>query len=271
MLAFVLGGGTPLRPINVLIFVTASRCFARLSTEVPMNSTWQPRTTSITTPYLPAHTRADGSLMNRPSHYINHLENTRAMEGHRTLMVHEWLTVASTLGWFHWWQRWVDLGDRDKPDWDKVPVVPDGDFRYKYSSTLVLLGNPWHPAYAHPKLLGQCYDNVYHQGRLIGDLPARGKLPTNEQTTKIYNQEYEEVVARIENTLNLSDESPSYPMVPTSLLNPDIVLPTRLYRAQHGFGEPYAQTLGIQPWWCPTSGGLILDPTGSADTTGWHQ
>ena len=30
------------------------------------------------------------------SHYINHLENTGAMEGHRTLMVHECLMVAPT-------------------------------------------------------------------------------------------------------------------------------------------------------------------------------
>ena len=45
------------------------------------------------------------------------------------------------------------------------------------------------------------------------------------------------MVAWIENTLNLSDESPSYPMVPTSLLNPDIVLPTRQYRVQHSLTE----------------------------------
>ena len=106
------------------------------------------------------------------SHYINHLENTGALEGHRTLMVHECLTVASALGRFHWWQRRVDPGDHDKPDWDKVPVVTAGDFRHKYSSALVLLGNPQHPAYTHLKLLGRCYDNIYHQGRFIGDLPA---------------------------------------------------------------------------------------------------
>ena len=98
------------------------------------------------------------------SHYINHLENTRALEGHRNLMVHECLTVASALGQFHWWQRWVDPGDHDKLDWDKVLVVAVGDFRHKYSSALVLLGNPQYPAYTHPKLLGRCYDNVYHQG-----------------------------------------------------------------------------------------------------------
>ena len=37
------------------------------------------------------------------SHYINHLENTGALEDHRTLMVHECLTVASALGRFHQW------------------------------------------------------------------------------------------------------------------------------------------------------------------------
>ena len=47
------------------------------------------------------------------SHYINHLENTGALEGHWTLMVHKCLTVASTLGRFHQWQRQVELGDRD--------------------------------------------------------------------------------------------------------------------------------------------------------------
>ena len=54
---------------------------------------------------------------------------------------------------------------------------------------------------------------------------------------KIYNQ-YEQVVAWIENTLNLTDESLSYPVVPTSLLNLDIVLPTRQYWAKHGLLEP---------------------------------
>ena len=171
------------------------------------------------------------------SHYINHLENTGALEGHWTLMVHECLTVAVALGHFHRWQRQVEPEDRDKPDWVKVPTVSAGDFRHKYSSALVLLGNAQYPTYAHPKLLGRCYDNIYHQGRLIRDLLVRGKPPTKEQTQKIYNQEYEEVVARIENTLDLSDESPSYPMVPTSLLNPEIVLPLRLFQEQWGLPE----------------------------------
>ena len=111
--------------------------------------------------------------------------------------------------------------------WQKILVVNAGDFLHKYSSTLVLLGSAQHPTCTHPKFLGQYYDNVYHQERLISDLLACGKTPTKEQTRKIYNQEYEEVLAQIENTLNLSLQSLSYPMVPTSLLNPDIILPQR--------------------------------------------
>ena len=133
------------------------------------------------------------------------------------LIAHECLMVVVTLGHFHHWQRWVEPAGRDKPEWMKVPTVSAGDFRYKYSPTLDLLGNAQHPTYAHPKLLGQCFDNVYHQGGLIGDLPAQGKLPSKEQTQKIYNQEYKEVVARIENL--------------------EIVLHPRLFREQWGIPE----------------------------------
>ena len=152
-------------------------------------------------------------------------------------MAHECLMVVVTLGHFYHWQRRVELAGRDKADWMKVPTISAGDFRYKYSSALDLLGNAQHPTYAHPKLLGRCFDNVYHLGWLIGDLPAQGKLPSKGQMQKIYNQEYEEVVARIENTLDLTDESPTYPLVPTSLHNLEIVLHQRLFQEQWGLPE----------------------------------
>ena len=171
------------------------------------------------------------------SHYINHIENTGFLEGQWTLMAHECLTVAATLGHFHRWQRQVEPAGRDKPDWMKVPTISVGDFRYKYSPVLDLLGNAQHPTYAHPKLLGRCFDNVYHQGWLIGDLPARGKLPSKEQMQKIYNQQYKEVVAQIENTLDLTNKSPPYPLLPTSLHNPEIVLHLRLFGEQRGLPE----------------------------------
>ena len=172
------------------------------------------------------------------SHYVNHLECTGSLEGHRTLMVYECLVVAAALGQYHRWQCRVSPQDRDTYDWTKVPVIPKDDFRHKYSPALTLLGNTQNPAYAHPKLLGHCFDNVYFCGRIIGDLPARGRSPHSEERTKlIYDQEYEELVHRLENMLDLTLKSPSYSMVPTSLVNPDIVLPHQEFRKRHGLPE----------------------------------
>ena len=196
------------------------------------------------------------------SHYINHIENT--LEGHRTLMAHECLMVAVTLGCFHHSQRRVEPEDQDKPDWLKVPTVSAGDFRYKYSPSLDLLGNAQHPAYAHPKLLGRCFDNVYHQGRFIWDLLAQEKLPTKEQIQKIYNQEYEEVVAWIENTLDLMDESLTYSLVPTSLHNPEIILHLRLFQEQWGLPELPPSHMS-EPW------EYVLDGTRGLVDLSWSQ
>ena len=92
--------------------------------------------------------------------------------------------VAAALGWYHHWQRRVNPQDRDTQDWMKVPVVLKGDFWYKYSPALTLLGNAQNPAYAHPKLLARCFDNVYFCGQIIGDLPTRGRAPHSEKRTK---------------------------------------------------------------------------------------
>ena len=172
------------------------------------------------------------------SHYVHQLESSGSLEGHRTLMVHKCLQVAATLGQYHRWQCRVSHQEKsENADWDKVLAVAKDDFRHKYSLALMLLGNAQNPAFAHPKLLGRCYDNVYHNGRLIGDLPARGKPPTEDQSKKIYTQEYQEVVAQVENILDLMEESPSYSIVPTSLVNPDIVLPHSLFREHRGLPE----------------------------------
>ena len=53
----------------------------------------------------------------------------------------------------------------------------------------------------------------------------------------MYSQEYQEVVAQIENSLDLMEESPSFSVVPTSLVNPDIVLPHKLFLERRGLPE----------------------------------
>ena len=82
---------------------------------------------------------------------------------------------------------------------------------------------------------------------MIGDLLACGKPPSEAQSKKIYDQEYEEVVARIKYSLNLTLQSPSYSVVLTSLLNPDIILPLRMYREQQGLPAPLLGHM-LPPW-----------------------
>ena len=163
------------------------------------------------------------------SHSVDNFENNGSQEGHRTLVIHECLMVAHKLGKFHRWQRRVPPEDRDKVDW-KAEVKPGPkDFQYKYSTALELLGTAHSPTFAHPRLLGGCYDNVYHQGKFVGKLPARGKLPTEDNTRDVYDQEYGEVVGRIKDSLDLDRLSnreflvPFCP-IPCSLKNPDIIL-----------------------------------------------
>ena len=119
------------------------------------------------------------------SHYMHQLESSGSLEGHWTLMVHKCLQVAAALGQYHRWQRRVSHQEKsENANWNKVLAVAKDNFRHKYSPALTLLGSAQNPAFAHPKLLGRCYDNVYHNGRFIGDLPARGKLPLKTSQRK---------------------------------------------------------------------------------------
>ena len=171
------------------------------------------------------------------SHLVHQLENSGSVEGHRTLIVHECLKVGGALSHYHRWQCWTNLQEASSTNWNRILAVAKNDFPYKYSPALTLLGNAQNLAYAHPKLLGRCYDNVYYGGRFIRDLPAWGKQPTEEQSKKVYTQEYQEVVARVENSIDLTGESPTFPVAPTSLVNPDIVFPHRIFREGGGLRE----------------------------------
>ena len=53
----------------------------------------------------------------------------------------------------------------------------------------------------------------------------------------MYTQEYQEVVAEIENSRDLTEEIPSYSVVPISFVSPDIVLPHSLFREHRGLPE----------------------------------
>ena len=194
------------------------------------------------------------------SHFVHQLENSRSLEGHQTLIVHECLQVAAALSRYHHWQHRVNLQETssENADWNKVPKISKDDFRHKYSLALTLLGNAQNLVFAHPKLLRCCYDNVYFCGRLIGDLLAKGRPPSEDQSMKVYTQEYQEVVARVENSIDLMEESPSYSVVPTCLVNPDIMLPHNLFREHRGLQEiPPGRNLEPREYEMDRAWGLI--------------
>ena len=45
------------------------------------------------------------------------------------------------------------------------------------------------------------------------------------------------MVTQVENSIDLMEESPSYSLIPTSLVNPDIALPHSLFREHQGLPE----------------------------------
>ena len=54
---------------------------------------------------------------------------------------------------------------------------------------------------------------------------------------QVYDQEYEELIARVENSLDLSLQGMAYQMIPMSLLNPEVVLPPKEFREREGLPE----------------------------------
>ena len=86
-----------------------------------------------------------------------------------------------------------------------------------------------HPAYGHPKMLARAYDQVYYEGRDIGNLPLRGKK-TADQSAAVYRAEYAEVVHHFSTLTQIDCEKFVRPM-PTSLVHPEMIYPGKKYEA----------------------------------------
>ena len=86
-----------------------------------------------------------------------------------------------------------------------------------------------HPTYGHPKTLAQAYDQVYYEGREMGNLPLRGKK-TADQSAAVYQAEYAQIVHRF-STLTRIDCEKFVRLLPTSLVHPEMVFPGKKYEA----------------------------------------
>ena len=80
-----------------------------------------------------------------------------------------------------------------------------------------------------PKTLAQAYDQVYYEGREMGNLPLRGKK-TADQSAAVYRAEYTQIVHRFSTLTRIDCEKFVRPM-PTSLVCPEMVYPNKKYEA----------------------------------------
>ena len=150
------------------------------------------------------------------------------MAGHRIVLAYNCLEVATKLGHYHWAVRRRQPGE-ELPDWIPTPEIPAGDSRLDYVDAFTLLGDAMHPTYGHPKTLARAYDQVYYEGREIGNLPLLGKK-TADQSAAVYRAEYAQIVHSFSTLTQIDCEKFVRPM-PTSLVHPEMVFPSKKYEA----------------------------------------
>ena len=159
-------------------------------------------------------------------YYIDGFESYGAQKGHRAILALECLTVADELGRFH---QWYNRADLEKPGvmgtWGKeLPHRPQDDCRDSYNSALAALGSPKQPSYSHLKLLSQYFDYVYYMSRHIGHLTWKARDKDTDYNETVYNWELNKLLFHLQGAGDL-EYSTQNSSGPTSLLNPEIILP----------------------------------------------
>ena len=158
------------------------------------------------------------------AHYVDVFECHSSRFGHRTILVWECLQVAQGLGRYH---RFVKRGELR--DWTLPPFIPNDDARWDFCTAVTALGDARDPTYAYPLVLGHYFDQVYHQGRFPGELPKRRPGQATEITQERYDREMAEILDRLRSFDDPNFRS-SKVLPPTSLVNPEIILPPDEYR-----------------------------------------
>ena len=148
--------------------------------------------------------------------------------GHRIVLAYNCLEVAAKLGRYHRAVQRRQPGD-ELLDWIPTPEISAGDSQLDFVDTFTLLGDAMHPAYGHPKTLARAFDQVYYEGLEIGNLPLRGKKMA-DQSAVVYRAEYTQIVHRFSTLTWIDCEKFARPM-PTSLVHPEMVYPSKKYEA----------------------------------------
>ena len=161
-------------------------------------------------------------------HYVDLFRCHLSTAGHRIVLAYNCLEVAAKLDHYHQAVQRGQPGE-ELPDWIPTPEIPAGDRRLDYVDAFTLLGDAMHPAYRHPKMLARAYDQVYYEGREMGNLPLRGKKMA-DQSTVVYRVEYAQIIHRFSTLTRIDCEKFVRPL-PTSLVHPEMIFPGKKYMA----------------------------------------
>ena len=169
------------------------------------------------------------------THYIEAFECHGARQGHWAILALECLTVADELGRYHRWYKRADLRKPgiEKMHWKDLPSVPQEDHRSSYASRLAALGSPKQPLYRHLQKLGHYFNHVYHQSRNVGQLTRKSQDQDTSYNKTVYMQELREILSYLSGFGDLG-HTPRHKKNPTSLLNPEILLPEADFQALRG-------------------------------------
>ena len=175
------------------------------------------------------------------AHYVDVFECHSSRFGHCTILVWECLRVAQGLGRYH---RFVKRGE--SRDWTVQLPVPNDDPRWDFCTAVTALGDARDPMYAHPLVLGHYFNQVYHQGRFPGKLPKRRPGQATEITQELYDREMAEIRDCL-HSFNDPNFRSSKVLLPTSLVNPEIILPPAEYQQISSMKSGIAQDPIHQP------------------------
>ena len=131
------------------------------------------------------------------AHNIEAFKCHGARQGHRAILVLECLMVADELGRYHHWYKRADLEKPgiEKTHWKDLASVPMEYHQSSYISGLAAQGSPKQPSYGHPQVLGQYFNNVYHQSRNVGQLTWKARDKTTDYNETVYTRELGKILS----------------------------------------------------------------------------
>ena len=211
------------------------------------------------------------------SHYIDSWPMNGACVGHHAILMRSMLQFAMHYGRYKH-RQWHLAKDRKRkglpssapmPSMDIATLLDDKEENLKlrqinvtHVSIMDLLGDPGNPLYAEPHSMAKHYDAMLVGARALGDLPERTHCRDSSATTRVHEDEAQQVCQKILRCLDMRVMDGDI-IVPTCLRMPTLILSARCFVQL--YYDPEAQGQYASDF--PTRGQGFLQPRGDIRTS----